>query len=698
MKRKLVFEPRARLLLQLGDELIRSENIALLELVKNSYDADATRVQISMKKVDKNDGTITIEDDGNGMDGSTIEQIWMEPGSDVKKKFFEEKRRTRKFGRSVLGEKGIGRFAAHKLGNVIELTSKKSGQQEVFLRVDWTAFEKEIYLKDVPIEIQERTPELFTGNKTGTRIVIKELKNIWTRGMVRELFRSTNSMCSPFDSPQSFRVTFETDQKDWLKGLMSWKEINDSALFKFKCDIQGDKISRFLYEFLPWDAMKKLESRKITEKNDIVKKILFLRDDKSEPLDLSKHEIGKFRFEGLIFDRDLRVLTLGIQDKVGFKNYLDLNGGVRVYRDGIRVYDFGEPGNDWLNLDIRRVNIPTFRISNNIIIAAISLNRDQSKDLVEKTNREGFVETKASEPFRQAIKYALHVVETQRSPDKDKIRKYYGPTPRTEPVISKIDDLKKTIDKKIKDKKLKTEVNGYLDRIEKDYRYVNETLLRSAGAGLNLSVVIHEVEKIVDELKKVIDLENASTRITALVKHLSRLLEGYTLIIRKSGRQQVSIQKLIDQATFNMEYRFKAHKITIQHGTIGSAKNAEVNCARNLIVATIMNVLDNSIYWLEYNKTENKKIFLSINNDPPGFISIVLADKGLGFTLPVEEMIKPFVTAKSGGMGLGLHIAKEIMAAHKGEIIFPEWDDFKIPPEFKKGAIIALGFRKRTKR
>ena len=124
---KLKFKPRARLLLQLGEQLIRNESIALLELVKNSFDADASTVDVYMDQVDKpEEGTIIIEDDGYGMDSNIVEDVWMEPGSDHKEKMFENKEVSPKFKRLPIGEKGIGRFGVHKLGNVIELISKKN--------------------------------------------------------------------------------------------------------------------------------------------------------------------------------------------------------------------------------------------------------------------------------------------------------------------------------------------------------------------------------------------------------------------------------------------------------------------------------------------------------------------------------------------------------------------------------------------
>lgn len=99
------------------------------------------------------------------------------------------------------------------------------------------------------------------------------------------------------------------------------------------------------------------------EESDIKKKLInsfknFINNDGEFSLNENGIKIGLIKFEGYIFDRDAFVLKLGLSDKQGFKEYLDMNGGIRVYRDGLRVYDYGEVGNDWLNLDIRRVNQP----------------------------------------------------------------------------------------------------------------------------------------------------------------------------------------------------------------------------------------------------------------------------------------------------------------------------------------------------
>lgn len=690
-----IFKPRARLLLQLGDQLIKNESIALLELVKNAYDADATNVHIKMRDIeDAGKGNITIDDNGTGMDIDVIKNIWLEPASDYKQKLLEGNKTSKKFERLPLGEKGIGRFSVYKLGEKIELISRKEKNKEVVIKIDWNDFGVSKYLDEVSVNITEREPGVFTGNKTGTRIVIAKLKTVWTKAMAREVYRSVNSLCSPFDSPDSFRVDLDIDKEDWLKGLLSWEDIRDYSLFKVECEVQGQNIEKFSYKFIPWATMRKLKEHEITEKDKECSKIKKMVDRSNNPINLSAAKIGKLKFEMLIFDRDTKILSLGVQDKRGLKEYLDINGGIRIYRDGIRVYDYGEPGNDWLDLGTRRINLPTKRISNNIVLGAIHLSRENSTDLIEKTNREGFVDNEAYNLFKGAVLYVLEIIESLRKFDKDKIRVLYGPTPASEPVISDLADLKKVIDKKIKDEKLRDEISVYVKRIEDDYKYINETLLKSAGAGLNLSIVIHEIEKIIEELRKVIEKEKPSPRIVALVKHLAQMIEGYSVIIRNTGSKIETIENLVEQAVFNIEFRLKAHKIEVIRDYSQVKDDLALKCARNLVIGTILNVIDNSIWWLEYGSVKQKKIHISVSNDFSGYISIVIADNGPGFSLPTEEITKPFVSAKPDGMGLGLHIAKSVMEAHGGEILFPDAKEFAIPKEFRSGAIIALAFRK----
>ncbi len=702
------FKPRARLLIQLGDQLIKNESIALVELVKNSYDADANKVDIYMENVeDPNNGIIIIEDDGFGMSPEIVENVWLEPGADFKNNLIKKNITSPKYHRLPIGEKGIGRFGVHKLGNTIELTTKSKDSNEVYVKINWEDFNNYKYLEDVPITIVERSnPVHFKDGKTGTNIVISKLRKKWERGIAREIKRSITALASPFENNDSFKPSFDIiDKPKWFDGLLNWEDVRDYSLFRFKVTIEGNSITDFEYSFTPWSTMTKLFPRVIDNNDSLIETFKTLKykneNGKVETFSLSNYEIGKVVFEGYVFDQDPFLLKMGVSDKEGFKKYLKSNGGVKVFRDGLRVYDYGEPENDWLNLDFRRFQQPTKAISNNLILGAVYLDRKDSSALTEKTNREGFVENDAYKSFRNAILHSLDIVETLRITDKKKLKEIYGPTPKSAPLASTLNEAKNYVEEKVKDSEVKNQIVKYLNKIEGDYKRVSENLLKAAGAGLSMSVVVHEVEKILYEVEKVLKSENASERVLKLVTHLSSLIDGYAEIIRKSSQTSENIIQIIDQALFNTEYRLMSHKVEIIKQYKLFKGNNKLKIAKNLLTGTIMNIIDNAIYWLDqksFNSTEKKevffkKIFINITEDQT-FLYVIIADNGTGFLIPTDDITEPFVSAKPGGMGLGLHIASEIMEAQNGRVIFPNDGDFEIPEEFKKGAAIVLSFKK----
>ena len=174
----LAFKPRARLLRLLGDELIRDPNIAIFELVKNAYDADARRATVTLLKIDdRRDSQIAVQDDGTGMDWETITGVWLEPGTDFRKRQRSRKDgRSPRFGRLPLGEKGVGRFAAGKLGDKVTLITKARNQPEIVVEIDWEELLEHDYLSDALVPIHTREPEVFTGESTGTRLHITSLR------------------------------------------------------------------------------------------------------------------------------------------------------------------------------------------------------------------------------------------------------------------------------------------------------------------------------------------------------------------------------------------------------------------------------------------------------------------------------------------------------------------------------------------
>jgi signal transduction histidine kinase len=615
------------------------------------------------------------------MDFDRVRDTWFEPGTDFRRRQREvEHERTPLHGRLPLGEKGVGRFAADKLGSQLRLVSRAEGHEEVVLALDWDKLADERYLDEAKVTIAERRPETFP-NHSGTRIEIHGLREPWDRRSVRALSRSITSICSPFEGSGDFEASLVVrPHKDWLYGLLTAAEINDQALFRASGRIGGKEVS-FDYNFVPLPSMDRVSPRSEHHTSN-----LQAGDARNAPrLDLDDFRIGTIRFELLIFDREPQILALGVTDKLGLKEYLDQNGGVRVYRDGIRIYDYGEPGNDWLGLDAARVNIPTRRISNNIVIGAVSLDLVKSQDLVEKTNREGFVENAAYQALRQAVRYAVQQVAYERNIDKDRIRKAYA-SRRRQPVLDSLDDLRGSLRRR----NLLNEFAPQLDAVERDYVEMRDQLLTAAGAGLSLSVVVHEVDKAIADLNRALERDVSIDRLRQLSQHLAELVDGLTYLVRRSGARVESAAAMVRNALFNVEYRLTYHRIHVTN-RFSERNNFKVRCVRRLVIASLMNIIDNSIWWLGVKDPSTKKIWIGPSRQLGG-PAIVLADNGPGFIDPPEILTQPFMSRRTEGMGLGLHLASEVMRAQGGQLVFPQPGDIDLPKDFS-GAVVALRFK-----
>lgn len=718
------FKARARLLPQLGDMLIKSEDVAFLELIKNSYDADADIVTVLLDKItNQNEGIIIIEDDGVGMNLDIILNVWLELASDYKTQKVIDSELTPK-GRLPIGEKGIGRLGAHKLGNKIQVISKKINEKEVHVNIDWREFEKGDYLENIPIRVVEKnSPEYFKEKKSGTYIAITDFnkKTKWERGKFREIQRVITSFTNPFEETnESFKPTIEIlDHPDWLEDIVTWEDIKDHSIITFDVEIQGQEITKFYYNYHPFNTFEKATPREVkygSFKNELTDELIFFEDklvsanktileetNNPEPVDITG--LGKISFRGYIFNLEAFVIKDTVSDKKGLKKYLKENSGIKVYRGTdpalnnnasyARVYNYGEPGNDWLGLNLKRVNFPS-SISNNLLVAGVFLDREQTKELKEKTDRQGFIEDANYIKFRNAINHCISVIDIFRRADTKALRDLYGPKGGEEPVVSSINKLRDLVNEKIiSDKPLNIAINRYIDDIETSYSTIQTNLLKSAGAGLSLGIILHEVEKIIKEILQILKNDETSN-VGELVRRLSKLVKGYSEIFKTSSRSNIELYKVIDDALFSVEFRLKAHDIEVIKEYKKS--NTKINIAKGLVEGVIINLIDNSIYWLEIAKTEyktieNKKIFINVV-DTEKNVHIVVADNGTGFLLNTEELTQPFVTAKKSGMGLGLHIANEIILSDKGRIDFPDFNDYEIPLEFKGGAIISLIFPK----
>jgi Histidine kinase-, DNA gyrase B-, and HSP90-like ATPase len=691
MKKSFSISPR--ILFHLGEDLIKNESIALLELVKNSYDACATKCIINFISENNILSKITIEDDGFGMSGETIENVYLTIGTDFKFKKIEPNI----CERIPLGEKGIGRLGIHKLGHNIRLHSKAKDSKEVQLTIDWKELLGAEKIDDFKIDIIEKeVPEIF-GENTGTLIVVEGLKTKWDKRELREVYRNLTSLNSPFlENNETFKVEIKSNS-NLFEGLPNFEDIRNSALYFGHCKMVGSEITEFNYQFKPWETLDKIDSGRVKEIENLLEQEIHIIDENGAEINLDDLEIGSIEFDIMIFEMDSSIFSFSNTEKASIKKYLKENGGIRVYRDGVRVYDYGEKDNDWLGLDLKRISRFGGNVSNNMIIGSVRLNRLESKGLREKSNREGFIEGEAYHTFQMAVNYALALIVRERNVDKNILTTLYKVNKAVEPVLSDLNDVVEYVKEKVEEPVVKDEILKYLYRINLQYVEVKEVLIKSANAGLNLSVVIHEIEKLIAELTGCIE-RNEKEKAVNISLMLEKIIHGYSQMIKKSEIRFSTLSKIVDIALDNFVFRFRDHRINVISNFRDNELQAFLSEAESISILT--NLLDNAIYWLCYVRKENRTISVYITDQIRGFNSIIVSDNGSGFNIPPDIAIKPFITGKPHniGSGLGLHVANEMMKAMKGQLQFLEKNDINLPSIVTENqadrAIVALCFPK----
>ena len=687
----------------LGDELIGSARLAVFELVKNAYDADATKVVVRLGLASARYPSITVTDDGEGMTFDVLQSVWLVPGDDHRQKQRLANQRTPKHRRLPLGEKGLGRFAVHKLGNLITLVTRARDSDECVVRIAWNELIDQPYLDEAPVTIKVRRPQVFDGEKTGTRIRIRELRTTdWSRREIRRLHDQITSICSPFEEPSGFRATlYVPGLEHWIEDLPDVSEILDRAIWKFSFRIDKGRFD-WTYEFRQVPGFK-LDGRRVEKSGDDLKLPSRSGDDRMEKKVVADEsvfdDIGPVTGEFYVYDRDREVRRRMTNIRL-LENYLDETGGVRVYRDGIRVYNYGEFGDDWLGLDLRRVNVPTRRISRNIILGAIHLSLKESTGLVEKTNREGFVENEPCLQLRRIVLGALGALESERQIDKERIRRL---TQKSEdPTAMRIEKPIQALRHELDRQGVRNKFERYVARIENDYQSMQETLLTAGMSGLNLAVVFHEVERGVRALHHAIskgaDMESTARQ----ARELMHLLDGFSALLRRDSKRHHSGQKLVAAARRNTLLRLRHHRVQFVCPMLEKEDPGfHSRFAFGLVLGALTNLADNAFYWLRVrwpNVSERedeleRKLYIGLSHDFDAGPAIIVADNGPGFQGDEpENLVRPFFTRKPEGMGLGLYYANLAMELNGGQLVFPQPGEVDLPDEFD-GAVVALIFK-----
>jgi signal transduction histidine kinase len=703
--------PYARLLTMLGEQLIKNERIALIELIKNCYDADAEWVKITFENFGNNfcktdESKIIIEDNGHGMTYDIIVNHWLNPATPEKLNRKKQKAHTNR-GRTIQGEKGIGRFAMLKLGQKITIITRPlTTNKEFVINYDFSAFdsdfltesgkEKIIFLDDLNITVIEREPihflkkPILLGTQKhnmstfGTRIEITNIKGEWSEKKINDVFNDTMTLCSVSffnmgeDSLNDFNVWFYRDdeylsyRKDYLEVLSNL--VSDRSVFRIENGLFDSDTN--IYSFIINNSPKRIPIY-----DPLISGLkIFKKEYEEEPENLrrKKFECGSFRFTFYIFDfsKDANIkFLLDDKDKETIKNHR-----IYLYRDGVRVYPYGEPADDWLQIDAYRGTISAGQfLSNDQVVGRIDITNKGNAKLKDKTNREGLIEEgNALKDFTLLIKTFLAYIRTHdykqyRSKLKDqKVHDVF----KTERVKSNFDILRSIAGNNTKLKEL-------VDKTEKEYDTEKEYLIRRfevveslAGVGLSVETSSHDINSMMQntlvnldyliqdfQSGKSIDKEKTYEKLQLLrgmLGFIDAQLRDIQLLFTstKQRKKTIRVSDVLDKVERIYQKQLTKSKIKVEKKVIGSPLVAKATDA--ILLQLFINFFDNSIYWLDQVDKTDKVILVSLLGDKQ---QMIFSDNGPG----VREDDAPYIfdSFYSGkgeeGRGLGLYIARQLL-------------------------------------
>ncbi|RPI18642.1 MAG: hypothetical protein EHM58_04870 [Ignavibacteriae bacterium] len=445
------FKVSGNLIKKLGEESISNKNVAILELIKNSYDADATKVEIDFKNVNTSKAIIDITDNGNGMTDIDLQDKWFNIAT-PNKSFIEIEQNG---SRTLIGEKGLGRLSSESLGNkVTMLTMPKNELYGCKIEFNWNEYQKENVLANEVINLGYKFKK--KKNYTGTKIEISNLKHDWNnQNDQKNLLRDIYLLHPPNKKVKKFQIIpkFHKNITNFIKIRPAFL---DKATYYLKTKLSsGNDIS---YEFKTLKGKVKNDAFKISNRlrcGDVTFELYFY-------------------YRNVKYLKDALSIELNPSEMNMINSTLDEYSGVKIYRDNFRVKPYGEPGNDWINLEIAAQN-NSMCPRNISVLGMVHLSKLKNPKIIDTTTREGVI---FNEEFQDLIDFVrlsiLKVFIDRRSEIEIHKKKARKTTVKTKTISIKPVTVSPPVDEKLIDIKISYPQNFYNkleEEINKCYRY-----------------------------------------------------------------------------------------------------------------------------------------------------------------------------------------------------------------------------------
>lgn len=699
---------------RLGKELVAKQETAVSELVKNAYDADATVVKLTFEETDSPGGRLQIEDNGTGMNRSQLINGFMRLSSTDKIRHPISPW----YKRQRAGRKGIGRFAAQRLGDkVIIITQTKESQDALRLEINWTQFEQERELGS----IASRVNQIQKTKEHGTTLIIEELAEAWTNASITRVYRYIADLIQPFPlskAPQTSQTDPGFDTKMYRVSNGEQEEIASVEKMIYEhalaeVDAYVDDLGRGFWSI-------KSAHFGINEENLEIGKE---REQPKTPFTYLKacpesaKEQMNIRLKAYYYIYGSKYIPK-TQNKL-IRELAKERGGIRIYRNGFRVLPYGEPSDDWLRLDADRPNDKKFvPYANQNFFGFVELIDKEGKLFEETSSREGLIENEAFKELGDFVSRVLRAVALKMGEErkrKDAEAKKSGKpeaTP-TERIKEQLNHINISTSSVIGGNFVGSVVVGM--HLESNLREIEEAVAQQeeenkarleeiamlrvlASLGLTIGEFTHEIKHLLPAIradaKQLLRIHHKEAERGALAAEyalrLQKNLESFKTYtsffdraISSNARREIKIQGLrMVVRSFIEAIQPTAHRYSIKmlDPKIQGYDLFTVPMHPSEWSSILFNLFSNSKKAINRAQTEGQ-ILISAGRKGQ-HVYLQFADNGDGIAQENEERIFDafFTTASPAsplaneqeqllGSGLGLKIIKDIVTSYNGNII-----------------------------
>jgi hypothetical protein len=632
------FTVSARVAMQLGRESISSSIVAIIELVKNAYDADATNVDIKFVGLDTDSPSIVIEDNGSGMTKDELLDHWMLIGTSNK---LATKKSARK-KRVLIGEKGLGRLGLDRLCHKTIIQSFTQGDSHgIELEIDWAKYEgvddRLEKIKHDYYSILKEIPDTYTGKPKkytkGIRLILQDLKDIWTPEYLKDLKQELSLLISPFAGINDFCINLESG--------MGWK------------DIDGNVTSTDIVEAAEWKIGAIIDDEgKVTYNfsSPIHKKNSYQFDPTHWKEFISKAgsfpRCGPLSMKIYYYPRkDVELGKIKLTTSQ-IKSFLDSNQGIRIYRDNFRVSPYGQPDGegDWLKLSYRRQASPGgvtqsgYRVGYNQVVGSVFIKREVNKTLNDQTNREGILE---GDGFNDLKLFALKIIEAfeyyrknfeqGRRQDKDFDKARVAAEKTTQESQIALDELRNT-QKKLQ----KLFINAKQKGEPLDTKKI-DNLLESAISEVSVSI-----SKTQEAQKEFVDAAQEKEELLIQEKNTLGNLASLGILTTSFGHETLASTNLVAICSMQLKRDLPTNLFMVSEDTRKAIiDNLNTLTKESHKIDTFANFALKNI---TRDKRKRKKIYINrIAKDVFSFFKSSLDEKNIKYTHNIEENLPPIL-------------------------------------------------------